>query len=54
MFLLSVRDDLELPYDSEEVPKPNRMVSGSIPGCKTVSLYLMENQLGWSSALCIP
>jgi hypothetical protein len=33
-----VQDDFKLPSDSEGVPKPNRVVGGSIPNYEIVSL----------------
>ena len=48
-----VRDDPKLPDDSGEVPKPNRMVDGSIPGYEIFSL--LDGKLTrWSSASCVP
>jgi hypothetical protein len=48
-----VRDEPKLPDDSGEVPKPNRVVDGSIPGYEIVSL--LDGKLTrWSSASCVP
>ena len=43
----------KLPYDSGEVPKPNEVVGGSIPGREIVSL--LDGKLArWSSASNVP
>jgi hypothetical protein len=48
-----VQDDSKLSYDSGEVPKVNRVVGGSKPGCEIVSLH--DKKLAkWSSASCVP
>ena len=49
-----VRDDLKLPDDSGEVPKPNGVVGSPIPGCEIISL-LDGNQLGGQkNTSCVP
>jgi hypothetical protein len=49
----SVRDDPNLPDDSGEVPKPNRVVGGLIPNCEIVFL-LDRKPTRWSSTFCVP
>jgi hypothetical protein len=50
---MMVRYDPKLLDDSEEVPKPNGVVGGSIPGHEIVSL-LDGKLVKWSSASCVP
>ena len=48
-----VRNDPKLPDDSDELPKPNEAVGGSVPDCGIVSL--LDGKLArWSSTSCIP
>ena len=48
-----VQDDLELPDDNREVPKPNGVVSGSIPGREIISL-LDRKPTRWSNTSLVP